>query len=499
MKKFLLSIIATGLIGSYAMADEPNTMVIHYNDGTTQSIQIDKIDYLDFITTADPGTGEQPPVTDITPKMFSFTSLSSTPTMIGQMNWQDVNNKIYGSQGLTAQTFWNNYNRQYQVTVAVATDGNGGTNTLYSGYGTEGSQFSISQDGIFCNVFFNANNTTTSQIEFLLDNKCKTDITYYNFEGKGAKYTVTIHLTPNNPKQNNPIDVIQTFYVKAPEKLYDFNDNFLVPGTGTNRETNPAVVQTKGVATTGGWVLEMDIAQAFVNELIGGSWVDIFQYYWQLRDNILQNPQIAFGFYDKPALATDVAYGPTSFPAHFVGLTAPLKNDKKSVPMYYEVTLANNEKFQYNFVVEFLNPFSAATPQSLTIYANDLGSLTADAATCVKVVESDNPNSVIYSYVSNALALSSRATDFFKLQPGQVTVEYSWNQTKGDWNSFANQLPEGSSLDLNPTTGVITYIASATLQVNRTLYVNATVTFGNICEVVVEIPVQFLAQTTPAK
>lgn len=48
MKKYLLSIISAGMLTAGAMAQEPNTMFVHFNDGTIQEISINEINFLDF-------------------------------------------------------------------------------------------------------------------------------------------------------------------------------------------------------------------------------------------------------------------------------------------------------------------------------------------------------------------------------------------------------------------------------------------------------------------
>lgn len=509
------------------------------NDGNVQMVASSYIKCEFTVTsTAEPEQPDKPTLEIPLPdNNFLYWNLTSTNTQIGQMLWQAVNNQIYGSQGLTSTNFWSNYMNEFTVTCDVATNDNGATKNIYTQTGIVGTPVNYTKDGIQSYVAFNSYNTETSQIEFNLNNLCKTNITYHNYQNKGAKFIITILLTPNDVKVNNPIKIVEEFYVNINEAPYVYNDNFLVPGTdnvnnplplndgqtNANPSPNPAVIQTKGTDAsskdnTPGWVLEMDIAQSFQNEQVSGSWVDIFDYYYVTtqqapvkRQNIVQASGINFSLYNTTATAIGADYGPATFGDHYVGLTTPLTTDKKDVPMKYEVDLVNGEVYGQNFIVEFLNPFMAGTVTPLTIYANDLGNLTADAAKSVVVVENGNANSVIYSYVNTALALSSRATDFFKLQPSQVTVEYAWNQTKGDWNAFANQLPEGSYLcDSNAlntgnngtygtyTPGTVVYYASAALQQNRTLYINATVKFGNICQVVVEIPVQFLAAVTPA-
>ena len=495
MKKFLLSIIATGLIGTYAMADEPNTMVIHYNDGTTQNIQIDKINYLDFITTSQPGTGEQPPVSDPTPNMFSFTSVSSTPTLVAQMNWQDVNNKIYGSEGLTADNFWDNYKHEYNVTISVnnlkssTNHYPAGEYKIVSSGVQVGTQYAYDQDGIFCNVLFTNTSTQTSQIDFSVNNLCKTDLTWGNTDGKGARYTVTITLTPNNNYAHREITITQVFYVLNDFQPYTYNPVYTI------ENSNPATITTLGRVIPGyGWAMQLDIAQAFQVE----KGKNIFDYFADSQVNITYGnvkptPEISFGFLNTSH--PGVEYGMPPFQEHIVGLTSALNTTQKDVPMTYTVELVNGETLTNNFIVRFINPFISGTPSALTIMANHVGTQTVYGEKSVVVVEAINPTSNIYSYYNGALALSDKATQDYQMRASQVSVAYGWNEKKGDYADFATQILNNpnNSLTLDAQTGVIEYVSSG-IVANRdyTLYLNAVVTFEDLSVVTVEIPVKFV-------
>ncbi|MCH5230601.1 MAG: hypothetical protein J1F43_02260 [Muribaculaceae bacterium] len=53
MKKLVLSIISTLALTSFALADEPNVMVIHYNDGSEAKVKIENIEHLEFLNLDD--------------------------------------------------------------------------------------------------------------------------------------------------------------------------------------------------------------------------------------------------------------------------------------------------------------------------------------------------------------------------------------------------------------------------------------------------------------
>ena len=310
-----------------------------------------------------------------------------------------------------------------------------------------------------------------------MNNLAKTDLTYKDINGKGAEYVITITLQPNNQKAYQPIVITQKFYVKDDFQPYTFNANFYNPATGN--------VQTKGEVTENGWAMQMNIAQAFTN--VNGK--DIFGYYADKNANIkfgnvMANPEIAFDFVNTTHAGVD-------YTKPMVFLTEPLTGNK-TWAMKYTVKLVNGESKSNNFGVEFINPFAAGTISKIELNANQIGTVTGDAAKSVNVVEAGTSNA-IYSYVGNALALSAKATGTFKLNADQVSVEYAWNTTKGDYKVFTDNLPSKDQLVLSAD-GTITYEATANLIVTRTLYINATVTFEDLSKVEVEIPVIFKGQ-----
>lgn len=422
------------------------------------------------------------------PREFTYSNLQSTPQLIREMPWRDVNNEIYGSQGLTVDNFWSYYESSYNVTVTTIETVNGVDRTVTlnptNQTASVGSTFTggpeLTNAGISCSVLFTNSSTQTSEIWFKVNNLAKTNITYKNVNNKGAQYTIKITLKPKNPKAFQPIEITQVFYVKDDFQPYTFNGNFYNEATGN--------VQTKGLVTPSGWAMQMNIEQAFTT--VNGK--NIFQYFADRNANIKfgnvqSTPEIQFGFVGAHA---GVAYGAPEFSDHIVGLTEALTGNK-TVKMDYTILLVNGEKKQNDFGVQFLNPFAAGTPAKIEIDANRIGVQSADASKSVIVVENGNSNK-IYSWVNNSLALSSLATGTYKLQNSQVSVSYAWNTSKGDYKAFTENLPGDSKLDLNGS--MITYTATANLVPTRTLYLTATVTFEDLSKVTMEIPVIFKGQ-----
>lgn len=118
-------------------------------------------------------------------KYYEYHNLTATPTLINQMDWTMVNNKIYGVTGLTAQTFWNYYGgnaNTYDVTVTSTK--NNQTVTIGSGSANADKTFSITKEGISCETTLGSGATQTSNIKFTVDNKVHTQNYYDNFKNE---------------------------------------------------------------------------------------------------------------------------------------------------------------------------------------------------------------------------------------------------------------------------------------------------------------------------
>ncbi|MDE7427543.1 MAG: hypothetical protein K2M79_07070 [Muribaculaceae bacterium] len=453
------------------------------NNGTEQMVASAYIK-VQFDRKASTPTDDRDVLTiNMDPKSFNYSALTSNLSLIGQMTWQNVNNQIYGSQQLSVDNFWSNYKHNYSVVVSATpkststpvvlnpTDQTATVNTPFS-------PASLASNGISVNVLLTNSSTQTSDITFKVNNLAKTDETYVD-----GKYTIKITLTPNNPKVYQPIEIIQVFYVKNDFQPYTFNPVFYNSSTG--------YVQAKGEPTASGYSMQMNIAQAF--EGINGK--DIFQYYCDRSANIkfgnvASNPVIAFGFSGNHA---GVAYGAPDFADHYVGLTSALTADSKRVTMNYTIKLVNGEVISNPFGVEFINPFIAGAGKTVTVDASEPGTYTKSAKPSVLVNER-NSNNVIYSWDASAknLVLSSRATSWFKLKPSQVIVTYEWDTTTSEYKEFMNNVNVGSSSLSNPDAdGTFTFFTTANLVRNYQLNIKATVTFENLSQVVVNIPVQF--------
>ena len=424
-----------------------------------------------------PGEDQKPNEILMDTKEYKYSQLTASHVEVGKMSWMDVNNRIYGQSGLSSDNFWNYYGgagNEYEVEVSVI-DRNNSKKVLNPGNKTAvaDSPFSLAQDGIFCEVTLGSGNTETSAIKFEVNNLCKTDETYKNVDGRGAEYTVAITVKSDNKKVKGDVIVKQVFYVLNDYQPYKPNPNYAY-------SDNPIVVRTKGKVVNNQWVMQMNIEEVF--EMKGGR--DIFQYFAD-GNNVASTPEIAFGF--RSTTHYGIEYNGSTFPAHVVGLTAPLATATKTAEMKYTVMLVNGEEMVRPFDIIFRNPFKAGDAAAVTIDGNKIGGSTANAASSVKVVDLDNQ--LIYSWVNNALGLSSLAKDGYKLDDSMVSVSYAWVTGESDYQTFVGNLAPNTTFTL--TDGVVTFNnLGATLERSYTLHIKATVTFKDLSEVYVTIPVK---------
>lgn len=423
------------------------------------------------------------PYNMVTPPPFEYSKLNDNKTPIGQMRWEDVNTKIYGAAGLSSDDFWNYYggaNDEYEVKVSVV-DENGNEKPLNptSKTALANTTFSLALDGIYAEVTLGNGNTQTSNIKFEVNNKAKTEESYKDVDGNGAKYTITITIKSDDKKKRGDVVVKQEFYVKNDYQPYVFNPNFYNEATDC--------VRTKGKVVGGKWKMQMSIEEVF--EMKGGR--DIFDYFAD-GNNVESTPEIEFAFCTKddkgnPYDNTGFAYGAPHFADHVLGLTAPLAEASKTAHMQYTVTLKNTERMTRPFDVVFDNPFKSGNAATVTIY-DKIGGDTANAAKSLSVV--DYKNQTIYSWVGSGLALSSLATSTsgYNLTPEMVSVKYKFVEDSEYQKFVGNLAPDSFTYDEN--TGVIHYDSlGAGLVPTYHLNFEATVTFENISVVKVNIPV----------
>ena len=442
-----------------------------------------------------PGQVQDPNKIDMPAVEKLYHDLRTAHTTIGQLNWQDVNNKIYGYYHLTSQNFWTYFGGttdEYQVEVKVRDAKNNRDVVLNTGNTTAHADtpFSLAIDGVFCDVTLGNDPQTTSNIKFEVNNMCKTDWTYGDSDGKGAKYTVTITIKSDNNTVRGDVVLTQVFYVKQNTQPYKFNNYFYVGDVDFEGTTYTNCVQTLGKIVSGSWKMEMSVAQAF--EQINNQ--NIFQYYTNA------NPNVTAIDFDLTTAARNngVDIAEVASPRDYnVFLTSALTKLMKIAEMDYTLTLVNAEKPDYKFNVVFKNPFFAGDAQAVVLHGNTIGGETVKTAPKV-VVRAQLPNGsdehpLIYSWVTNKLALSSVATSQYKLTDAVVDVKYAFVKDAA-YNDFWGQLNHSvATLECDEESGDVTYDGvDLTLQKDVNLKVKATVTFTNLSEVECIIPVNIV-------
>ena len=431
-------------------------------------------------TTVDPEEPKAPiTVGDLEEQFYGYSTLPApnAPKLVGQLDWQAVNNLIYGSQHLTSTSFWNAYESTYAVTVQTK-DKTGkeiyiNQNGAKGETGTVGTPFvsqNLAANGIICDILFGSAGTTTSNIAFKVDNRVRTDLTYMD-QGNGAKYTVTITLKSKDTLKNPDIIIEQVFDVDMDYKPYNLNEYRQIGNTNS--------VSTLGEVVNNQWELQLQIAQVF--EMKNGK--SILEYYADAA-NINATPAIEFSF-------VDAKHDGIEFANNLVYLDEPLTTEEKIANMQYTVALVNTEMLTNPFDIVFKNPFVAAKSYAgLTLAGNKIGGASVNVATQVLVnAASDGEAIVKWSTTAGAPALTALATGTYKVSTFTVAYEFVEDEA---YTKFAGQLADPDQLTL--ANGVVTYDgAGVILQKGVTLKVKATVTFPDLSEVTMEIPVTIAA------
>lgn len=215
--------------------------------------------------------------------------------------------------------------------------------------------------------------------------------------------------------------------------------------------------------------------------MIGGK--NIFEYY-----NTINNAKdIKFSL--NPTTQTGVSYTETGSPATngTIALTAALTQDKLVAGMKYDITLVNGELCDpVYFNIWFNNPFRGTTGTALTLNGNETGAVSVAAAHSVLVKDIDG--ATIYSWVNNALALSSKAQNTYKV--AAPTVKYAFVEDEA-YKTFKGNLDPEATFGINANTGIVTYDnLGATLIPSYNLTIKATVTFTDLSEVTCTIPLK---------
>ncbi len=397
------------------------------------------------------------------------------------MTWQDINTLIYGTEGLTSQNFWSaenygaNNGTQYTVEVAVQQNGRDVVLNPTNKTATVGQVFKPNVPGLATEVLFGKGDTETAYVNFQINNLVKTNETYDNVDGKGAKYTVTITLPSNNLKNHPNIVIKEVIYVLNDYQPYKANPNFEVtPG-------NPGAditVQTKGIRNekTETWEMKMNVKEAFLRV----SNQDITEYF-ATNNNVASTPAIAFSL--KPN-QPEFGYDP-----YDVFLAQAMDEPTKTAHMQYTVTLKNGEVINRPFDVNFINPFVQGQAKGITLLGNKIGGDSQSAVPNVIVKDTKGEDIYMWDATADALALTDIATGDYFLKAENVSVTYALDKTSGNYAEFVGQLVTGSKFDVEEDGTVVFKNLGAELQKTCNVNLIATVTFKDLSVVKVTIPV----------
>lgn len=416
-------------------------------------------------------------------KEYEYHTLSGSGTLVVEMPWTDINNKLYGLTGLNAKNFWDYYGGSsdtYAVQISTIDKTNREISLLYQQIQADQNWVTNNNGipGVIFGIMLNKGEQTTSNINLGINNLIKTENTYKDVNGKGAKYVVEIVIPSDNKKVYGDFRLVQEFYVREDCKNFTYNplyyyDNFA-------GASNCIVV--KGQLNTS-WEMSSVVSEHF--EKINGK--SVFQYY-----NTVNNVK-SLEFQWKSGV-TGVTPGADQVQkADFtVALRQAMTKGTEVKNMTYKTVLVNGEECNFNYNIVFVNPFKAGTGKTISVYGNGIGENIGE--TMPQVLVMDNDNDIVYSYDVNAgsLALSDKATDDYKV--AVPTVTYAFDDTEADYKELVNNMSQGSILEVDASSGVFTWKnEGARLKRDYNLTVIAKVTFANLSEVQCRIPVVLTA------
>lgn len=417
-------------------------------------------------------------------KEYEYHSVSAAGTLVVNMPWTDINNSLYGLTGLTSQNFWDYYggaDDTYTLKISTINKSNQQINLLFEqvaadqGWMTNGN---AAIPGIIFSVMLNKGAQTTSNIELSINNLIRTENTYKDIDGKGAKYLVEIIIPSDNKKVYGDFILKQEFYVREDCKNFTYNplyyyDNY----SGTS---NCIVVKGQ---LNGSWEMSSVVSEHF--EMIGGK--NIFGYFNTINNVKTLQFQWKSGVTGVTPGANQVME--TDFT---VALDKAMTKGSEVKNMTYKTVLVNGEECNFNYNIVFVNPFIAGNANAVSVYGNGIGENTGETMPQVLVLDNDNDHIYSYDAATDALVLSDKATNDYKV--AVPTVEYSFDKTGADYKELVNNMSQGSILKVDAATGTFTWKnEGAQLKRDYNLTVIAKVTFANLSEVQCRIPVVLTA------
>ncbi|MBQ8811510.1 MAG: hypothetical protein IJZ70_04285 [Bacteroidales bacterium] len=422
-------------------------------------------------------------------KEFKYRDLKTAYTLAGDIKWEDFNTGVYGPTQTTAETFWNYYQNNYTVTVYVQKNGQD-IKLVEKNNATPNTEVAVAAPGVETLINWNNSGTQTSYIKVSVNNEVKTQHTYDNVDGKGAKYTVEVKALSLDKTKPNKGDVVikQVFYVLEECDAFELNPLYYDVNY-VDKDTKKAVanaVVIKGQLNTT-WEMSSMIREHFlkIKNATSGVYEDVFTY--ALGYNNVTAIQFSL---DKAVatLATTATVDGTNVEMTGNGndkiyLAGAMTVKDLVCPVYYETTLVNGEQCAFDYNVVFVNPFLDGTKGAVKMWGNEVGEVEAETMPLVRVI--DTADDVIYSYddVAGALVLSDKALNGYKVAVPTVSYAFATEAEvpTTDIEALKAQMSANSVLECNPTTGVVTWKnEGSTLVADHYVPVIATVTFDKL-------------------
>lgn len=418
---------------------------------------------------------------------------------VAKMSYEDINNKLYGAEGLTSTTFWNAYNKTYNV-LLTATGTSGQQIEIFKANGTANTLFDKTAEGVNVKINLNNNNETTSAVEIYTNNKVKTQHTYKNVDEKGAEYTLTITINAKDNKANGNFILTQKFYVLEEHMAYPYNILYHFLKSTINGayadfegETQEDIVIVKGQvdASSSTWKMSSVISEHFANSTNSqGQEVNIFGYYLESGIDPDNVASITFDWAETPVQGVTPT-DPQPDKDFSIALDGELDVPYLIKDMTYTTTLVNGEDCDFTYSIVFVNPFVAGNASGVTILGNQIGE--QNVATAPQVLVNDKFGDAILRWSSNALALTSKATNEYKV--AMPSVSYAFDTTEQAYKDLVGNLSEGSTFEVDNMSGEVTWEnEGATLAQDYVVTVIATVTFEDLSVVECRIPVTISAK-----
>ena len=410
---------------------------------------------------------------------------------IADMPWERISKEVYDIEGLTSADFWNHYggaNKTYNVKVSVS--GAAKSDVLIDQNVTSGNAFDTKASGVRVQVNLNDDAQTTSHVKVSVDDNILTDHTYGN---GGAKYKVEVTVLSNDKKSHGDFILTQEFTVTDDCPHYTFNPLYHATKNSAYGQIagvkNDDIIVVKGQvdAALNSWVMSSVVSEHFINK----NNVNIFGYCANDAD-VPKVASIGFAWVENPV--EDVTPTTAQTADFEVALDGAMTSEYLVKAMRLTQNLVNGEKCSYDYDIVFVNPFVAGSSNALKIYGNGIGAQTVDVEPEVRVIDKDNDAIYTYDAATRSLVLSDKATGDYKVVAANVSVAYAFDEEAGDYKTVMDNLSKGSTLDVDASTGVVTWNnEGATLMRNYNLTVIATVTFDDLSVVECEIPVTLSA------